>query len=447
MAAAPQPDTHSSPDPAAARRRFRRRIVAFVAVGAVLLAVFAVGPLAKLLARRELAIRRPQAALWWLELGSRFRSNDPEIEFLQARAARKEARWDLVQQHLRRAYDLGYDRGKIEREQWFASAQSGNLRTSLPHLPQLLTDPQGDGQEICEAFVSGYFLNHRLSEAVELIDAWIADYPRDPLPWQIRGKIRKESAFLKDAEADFRHAVELSPSEGEYSLNLADVLLEQREYVAAEQAFRQAARDARYVRPARIGEAECLRKQGKLEGARECVQSVLSKDPHSREALAELGQIELQAGKFADAVAPLQKAYEANPRSIAVRQALGRALAGAGRRPEAQVHLKYVEQAQAALAQAEKLVDYVSRHPQDAQKRYEIGKIYLEYAVPERGISWLQSAVNCDPHHRASHAALADYYEQHAAENPAFADAAKQHRAAAEGAKPSERAATDVDPP
>ncbi|HVV99539.1 MAG TPA: hypothetical protein VHB77_04325, partial [Planctomycetaceae bacterium] len=77
-----------------------------------------------------------------------------------------------------------------------------------------------------------------------------------------------------------------------------------------------------------------------------------------------------------------------------------------------------------------------------------IGKIYLEYAVPERGISWLQSAVNCDPHHRASHAALADYYEQHAAENPAFAEAARKHRAAAEeGANPSERAAADSDHP
>jgi tetratricopeptide (TPR) repeat protein len=431
MPAAPQPGTH---DPSRPPARFRRRVIlsAVLALLAVVLSFFAAAPLAKFAAQRELAARRPQAALGWLDLGSRFRPHDPEIEFLRARAARKLGHWDLVQQHLKRAYDLGFDRSRLDREQWFAAAQSGNLRTSLPHLPQLLTDPQGDGQEICEAFVSGYFLNHRLSEAVGLIDAWIADYPQDPLPWQIRGKIRKESQFLKDAEADFRHAVELSPHDGELSLNLAEVLLEEREYAAAEQVYRQAERDARSAAAARIGAAECLRKQGKLDAARKRVRTVLDEEPGSRAALAELGQIELQAGNFPDAVPPLQKAFEANPRAISVRQALGRALAGAGKRDEAQVHLKYVEQAQTALAQAEKLVDYVSRHPQDAQKRYEIGKIYLEYAIPERGITWLQSAVNCDPHHRPSHTALAEYYEQHAQDNPAFADAARQHRAAAE---------------
>ena len=428
-------------------QRIGRRRVAICLILVVVLGALSAwsGPeVTKYAARRELAARRPQAAQWWLELGNRMRRNDSEIEFLQARAARKLGHWDLVQQHLKRAYDLGYDRRRLDREQWFAAAQSGNLRTSLPHLPQLLTDPQGDGQEICEAFVSGYFLNHRLTEAVALIDAWMADYPSDPLPWQIRGKIRKESQFLKDAEADFRHAVELSPRDGALSLDLADVLLEQRDYAAAEQVYRQAERDVACAEAARIREAECLRKQGKLDAARERVQTALNREAGSREAQAELGQIELQAGNFSDAVAPLQKAAEANPRSISVRQALGRALAGAGQREEAQVHLKYVERAQAALAEAEKLVDYVSRHPQDAQKRYEIGKIYLEYAIPERGITWLQSAVNCDPHHRPSHIALAEYYEQHARDNPAFAEAARQHRAAAE-AEPKSPAASSMD--
>ncbi|HVW02378.1 MAG TPA: tetratricopeptide repeat protein [Planctomycetaceae bacterium] len=382
-------------------------------------------------ARASLASRDPQSAIDWLDFGWRFQAPGAEEEFLRARAYRKQGRWDLVHRHLELALRQGIDRSRIEREQWLASAQSGDLRDSLSHLPLLLERPEGDGPEICEAYVNGFFLNNRLDEALQLIAAWLADYPADPLPYRIRGKIRVNSGELKQAAEDFRQVLKLLPRDSSVALELGQCLASQRDYEGAVGPLEQAARDPKTATAAKIELARCFRLQGKLDEARAHLAPLLEKSPDDPEILAESGQIELQAGQFSQAIPDLERSLRAYPRSVALHQALGRALLGAGRDAESREHFVYVERVQLQLARVDKLIDYAGKHPRDAQCRYEIGKIYLDDGVPERGVKWLQSALNCDPEHRASHAALAEYYGERKGVNPAFAAAAERHRAAA----------------
>src|SRR5262249_44606937 len=135
----------------------------------------------------------------------------------------------------------------------------------------------------------------------------------------------------------------------------------------------------------------------------------LERDPANRDALVELGLAELELSRYEAATATLQTALSMNPRSLVVRQGLARAFRAGGDLTRAQEHAEYVDRAQAALASADEMASRVATRPADADLRYQIGMIYLQYAVPERGAQWLKSALNCDPNHRAARQALADY--------------------------------------
>jgi tetratricopeptide (TPR) repeat protein len=107
---------------------------------------------------------------------------------------------------------------------------------------------------------------------------------------------------------------------------------------------------------------------------------------------------------------------------------LGTALGRVGRKEEARTHLEYFTEAGDQLDRAARLVPEVARRPRDADLRYRIGKVYLDYGLPRDGLTWLASALECDPGHKPTHLALADYYQDKIGEAPTYAALAEQHR-------------------
>ena len=404
-------------------RRNRRKV--YLAIALLAICVAGVWPICQLSkaflkgqARRALSARDAVGAMEWLDRCERWFGADADTSFLRARASRKTGDWAAFAGHLKRARSLGFPATGIEREQWLAQAQSGQLRDVEERLPLLLADPRDDGAEICEAFVNGYFLNERMDEAARILEAWIADFPRDPEPLFIRGRIRAESQFLKDAEQDFRAALSLDPAYWLAALELANTLVLERDIAGALEIYRRTAAIPAHRFKARLGETKCLRLLERLGEARKSAERLLADDPGSREGLLELGLVDLEQGRYAEATASLKEALAINPRSLLVRQSLTRALRGTGDLEGAKEQAAYVEQAQAALQRAERLRDRVAEDPDNADLRYEIGKIYLRYAVPERGINWLKSALNCDPEHQAAKRALDDYFANQSTTEP-----------------------------
>lgn len=392
------------------RRWLSARLVAGLVTIAGGMAIWLAMPHAlKWQVRRDLSARDYTAARRDLDRLDTWFGHDGESSFLRARLGRKLGDWDAVRQLLLRARDQKYPVELLEREQWLALAQSGQLRAAEPHLSRLLTDPRDDGAEICEAYVNGYFVNYRLSDAVKLLDAWIADFPKDPEPRLIRGKIRAEQQFLKEAESDLREARSLDSRSAAIALELADVLVLQRRVEEAVALYRQAALSGTHPVRARVGEAKSLRLLNRPDQARSVAEEILAEDKSNREARLELGLADLDLGHIDDAIAGLQQALQQNPRSLVVRQALARALRENGNLDQAREHAAYVAEAQAALQRADALTVRVTTHPNDAKARHEIGSIYLKYAVPERGVQWLKSALNCDPNHHEAKKALEEY--------------------------------------
>lgn len=360
--------------------------------------------------RRELTLRNLDKASSTLDQFERWYGVDGESSFLRARLCRKRGDWNGVHDALLQAKERQYPVRLLEREQWLVQAQSGQLRPAEPHLPQLLVDPQNDGGEICEAFVNGYFLNHRLTDALRLLDAWIADYPKDAEPRIIRGKIRIDQQYLKEAEADLRAAWSIDPKSSSAALELADLLVLERQIEEALQIYQKMTGSKGVQLRAQLGEAKSQRLLNHPEIARSIAERILNGEPENRDALLELALADLDLDHISEAVATLKRALDLNPRSIIVRQGLAKALRAAGELDQARDHARYVEKARSALANAEQLATHVTAHPDDIEARYEIGITYLQYAVPERGIQWLKSVLNYDPNHKGANQALSDYY-------------------------------------
>src|SRR5262249_1722982 len=76
-------------------------------------------------------------------------------------------------------------------------------------------------------------------------------------------------------------------------------------------------------------------------------------------------------------------------------------------------------------ARRDELLGEMEQDPRNPWPRYELGILLLRGGREEEGVRLLQAALAADPHHRPSHAALADYYDR--AGRP---DLAAPHRAA-----------------
>ncbi|HVW02098.1 MAG TPA: tetratricopeptide repeat protein [Planctomycetaceae bacterium] len=381
--------------------------------------------------RGALLQHEPKRALGWLDWSRRLGADPVEREFLTARAYRKLGEFGRVREHLQRVLDFGGNQSRVRREEWLALAQSGQLRQAEPHLSELLTRPEGDEPEICEAFVNGFFINHRHADALNLLEPWIADYPRDPYPHIVRAKVYAESFSLKDAAINYRRALELAPKSTVAALGLADVLSQQKLPEEALPLYTAAAKDAKLRDSARLGQARCQRMLGHVDAARTILNELQQDAKPTWDARFELGQLEVDSGNYERASELLTQAVEQQPQRAEARYSLAFALRALDRDAEAEPHLAFAKQARSALDRTGRLTDTILAHPRDPAPRSELGRIYLTYDVPEKGVLWLQSALDCDPGWPDAHQALAEYYAARSAQNPQFEKLAREHRARA----------------
>jgi tetratricopeptide (TPR) repeat protein len=358
--------------------------------------------------------------------------DDPETAFLKARVYRKLGRPEATRDSLLRAFELGFEKERLEREQWLMMAQLGQLREAEPHLGEMLIDPRGDSREICEAYVNGFFVNHRIGDALGLLETWIRDMPDDTRPYLLRGKISLSAHAYKDAADDLRRVWKRDPSCFEAAYHLADALRQQGDPVAALPFFEKCLSDPELNAKAELGRARCLRMLSQPEQALQVLDHLLESEPAFTEALLERGMLRTELKRFAEAVGDLRAAVERAPVDLEVRYALATALSGAGRAEEAKDEFEFVSAGRSAMSRAQRLVDAVTLDPRNAAARYEVGAIYLRYGLEDKGVEWLKSVLNYVPQHRQALAALADYYTRRAAQDPQYAAWARSFREQAE---------------
>jgi tetratricopeptide (TPR) repeat protein len=378
-------------------------------------------------ARQALARHRPDVALQWLEAADGGDRRSAEIQFLMGRAHRKLGNLSRLRECLEQAWRLGHPKDAIQREQWMAMAQSGQLAEAEPALKEHLARSGEDAQEICEALVNGHLRNYNFAAAASWLDAWQADFPEDAQPHYCQGRIRRHFMQLPQAAEAYAKALEMDPTRTDVRLELAETMEQQHRLDEALAHYRRC-REERPVEPRALsGMARCLFGQGQRDEAEQVYRQVLARWPDDLEAQVGLARIELATGRAEEALRLLRPALERMPHDRKLRYSLAVALRTIGEHEEAERHFAFVREANEAAVRVQQLTDQLRMSPQLIEPRYEIGELLLQYGSSAEAVAWLSSVLQWDPHHRATHQALADYYAQH--DNPQLAE---QHRRQAE---------------
>ena len=378
------------------------------------------------LARMAIAQRLPEKAMAWIRWSDFLAGPTAESEFLLARANRKLGRWDAVHEHLLRVRELGGSETMLQREDWLAKAQSGQMFEVERRRNQMLLDPQGDSEEICEAYAKGYLLNRQFQEAIRLLESWSADYPGNPQPHYLMGMTYAERSSLPLAIQSLQRAVELDPGYFQARLALANAWLDSRNANAALAEF-QKCRELGIDPEVDVGLARSHLALGAFEETQRELEAGIARFPQNFKLQLELGRF-LMNDDPRSALTHVEIATSIAPRDSEARYVLGQILFRLGRKDEGQGHLEYAQLANTETARMQKLMDSVLTEPNNVELRFQIGVIQLKYGTEMEGIQWLQSVLNFDQRHKAANAALATYYESRASESATLAELASRYR-------------------
>jgi predicted Zn-dependent protease len=379
-------------------------------------------------ARRLVAARNPEAALARLDAWAWVIGNRADAAFLRARAHRKLGHWEEFNSGLAAARAAGCDDRLIEKERLLGAAQSGAMQMAEPHFRRLLLDSGGDEVEVCEAFANGLMLQQRWQSAISLCKPWIDDFPDDPMPHLILGRIAIELQKFTDAEDHFRNAVKRGDVNGEAQLSLASVLHTQTKLDEALEAARRAAEHPSLKAAARVLEAQVLGGMDRIDEAEAILREIVAVDPGDVGAGLELARLLIDQRRGDEAVEVVLPVYKKLPKSPVVRMALGNAYRAARRPEDAREHVEFVAAAQRVMGASQQLLDKVQDNPQDVAPRLKLGQDAFSFGETERGVVWMRSVLDIDPHNREALTALAEHYEALAAHDPKWKDLAVDYR-------------------
>lgn len=364
------------------------------------------------IARRALQDRDADKALDATREAARMTPHNGEVHFTMARAFRRQGQLDKMRDSLERAAKFGVTRNRIQREEWMAMAQAGQLKEARPYLSELLMNPGGDGPEICEAYVKGYFLIYQFPEAFQILDAWEKDYPSDPQPHVFRATASSEVANWNATAKSLRRALELAPNRNDIRIELATTLRILKETDEAAQLLEQARKSQPNNPEVLVGWAQVLRDRGQVDQAQSMLDRVLQEVPKHVVALRLLGEIHSSAGRFTEAIQLLEDCVAIKSKDEKARYALGTALQGVGRASEAKQHFEFVAKTVEANHRLDQLLTAVRIKNDDVAARFEIAEVLRVTGEPQERLLWLRSVIALDPAHKAAHAELAKCYAE-----------------------------------
>ena len=431
------------------RRHITRRFLIRWLLGAVLALLLVCGAWTPVcLWRFQVAITAPDVgrAEVWLDRADTFPWTAGERAFWRARLSRQLGRMEAYAASIEHAQRAGFPVKQLQREDLLRRAQSGDLAPLEAQISDLLIRGE-DLPAICDAYVGGCIQQYRIEDALRVLQLWQDDFPVDPQPHFLRGRLFEHRGALGEAETEYRESLRLAPRHAPAAYNLARILLQKQAPAQALEAYRIAAEGLFESQPGLVGIARCQRELNQWDAARDTLQQAVARPidrlveayrylgEQSEAALAqvpaEMAQLEIATSHDEEAVTWLQHALEAYPQDWKLRYTYSTTLARLGRTAEAQAESARSQTSRVAFESCDRLMDRLNQNPADLEARYEVGCVLLEHFSVNQGLVWLNSVLAYDPHHRAAHARLAEYFSAHASENAEFPKLAEQHRQAA----------------
>ncbi len=338
-----------------------------------------------------------------------------DARLLAARAARRAGLFDVAAEHIDECRKSGRpeESDRIALEWALLRAALGHLSAVEDQLRARAEKNPSEAPLIWEALAEGYRRMCRIHDALVCLGHWLAQEPNCVQAIYLRGVSHRQLGAVNRAAQDYRLAVQLDPERDDVRWLLAQALVQLSRHEEALQHLETLRPKAPDHTDLQVYAARCQFYLGQKDTALNAVAAVLKAHPNHGLALMDRGRMALAEGQPAEAEAWLRQSVQALPYHYEAAFALSQALQRQGKTDEARAQLLRARQLNDRL---ERLVEIegkeMSRRPFDPALHCELGTVMIGLGQKESGIAFLRSALQLDPHNRAAHAALADYFQE-----------------------------------
>ena len=220
--------------------------------------------------------------------------------------------------------------------------------------------------------------------------------PRDPRPDRLMGLINKDYERPDVAVKHYRESLKRDARQPDNDAILIELARCQIKLFDYQQAL-ETLRELPHSGERQILMAECSLSMGDKSVAQEMLASALQAEPHNKEALLLQGRLELENGKFAEAVKSLTDASELYPKDFVIRFKLVQALRRLGDGDGAQKQEAIANELQELWKKFSDLHMQALREPRSASTRQELGNLALLLDRPDLAKTWFQAVLAIEP--------------------------------------------------
>jgi predicted Zn-dependent protease len=305
------------------------------------------------------------------------------------------------------------------REEALDAFRNSPFSTAEPMLVAAL-ERHPDDAELLDSLAQGYLKTDRPADAERVLSKLIQVQPGNAKHHRARYDVYQKLKRREEAYADAQRVLELAPNDP--SLRRATMIdaMEMGRFPEAEMHCRTLMREKPNDVFFRSRLAEIRRARGDASEAAKILDELISEDPANYPALLSRGILFDENGEPALAIPLLRKVYEGDPRRKRTSgYQLAVALAKVGQHEEA----KQIHAVVRRLQELELANDAVKNQPGDLDLRVRLAESMFRDGYNADGVAMLESVLKESPNHRATHLALAAYYEKQGQ-----ADLATKHR-------------------
>lgn len=304
--------------------------------------------------------------------------NFPEAQLLQCRALAATGQWEVALGGFAMIKDSSRCDPALLLDLGQHAYSSGEWKLAEMALQAAARSPGPARSPALERLVELQLKFDLTDEALAQCRAWQSEVSDAALPWAISGDIESSRMNLGAAIADYREALQRSPSpaiEAKVRSSLAQLLVHTGDAAAARNEFEQLLKSGPLTGANQLSHVQLLRLEGRTDEGLVEIDKYLAKQPASAEALKLRGILRFDAGHLDDALEDLKRSVAAGPFDIAARHKLAQLYIQSGNPQAARPHLEKARQMSEAADRIPELQSRLRTDPDNADLQRELKKM------------------------------------------------------------------------
>ncbi len=284
------------------RRRFAACVIGIVAI----IVVLVVGPRlvamwARHMASREMDVWALSASQEWLAIAAWLNPGNGTTDLMQAVCHRRLDQMADWNEALQSAERKGTPTSRIRRETKLGLVRTGQFDKVGEVRLEDLIETGASMHDVAASFVHGYLLRGERDKARTLLERWEAIYPNEAHVAYMWGMYQYELGETIQAIAEFEDALARQPSHEPARRAVAELCETGDRLDHAYDHYVEFSARSPANAVAKVGIARVLRKLGRVNAARNVLESLNSQPELPADVAIEMGQIEFESGNYEEA--------------------------------------------------------------------------------------------------------------------------------------------------